>query len=201
MPPTYNEFKFCPLCGSELEITLIETKPRQACPSCTFVHWGEYSLGVGGVLLQGERGLLVQRAHNPGKGRWTIPGGYVEQNEKMEKAVVREILEETGLITEPVSVLAVRDRPEDVPGMKHDIYIVFLLRLLGGELKSDPGEVMQAGFYSLEDCQKLSNVAPLSLEMLTKALQYTREGNLTPGFVRREGIKVVGALSELYTLP
>ncbi|HHV65941.1 MAG TPA: NUDIX hydrolase [Peptococcaceae bacterium] len=201
MQPTYCEFNFCPYCGAKLEITLIDNKPRKTCPACPFIHWGEYSLGVGGVLLQGERGLLVQRAHNPGKGRWTIPGGYVDQNEKMEKAVVREVLEETGLITEPVSVLAVRDRPEDVPGMKHDIYIVFLLRLLGGELKFDPGEVMQAGFYSLEDCQKLENIAPLSLEMISKALQYTREGNLAPGFIRREGIKVVGALSELYTLP
>lgn len=200
MPPFSTEFNFCPVCSTKLSKTIIESKERKKCPRCNYIHWGEYSVGVGGVLLQGDKGLLVQRAINPGRGRWTIPGGYVEQNEKIEDAVVREIREETGLLSEPVSVLAVKDRPEDVPGVKHDIYIVFLLRYLGGELKPDPGEVSQAGFYAPEECRGL-NISPLSFELLVKAIACNREGNLTPGFIRKNGIQIVGTLSELYTLP
>ncbi|NLP45164.1 MAG: NUDIX hydrolase [Peptococcaceae bacterium] len=195
-----REFKFCPQCSAKLTNTQVEGKVRKACPACHYIHWGEYSVGVGGVLLQGDRGLLVQRAHNPGKGRWTIPGGYVEQDEKIEDAIVREFLEETGLQTDPVSVLAVKDRPVDVPGVKHDIYIVFLLNYLKGELTPDPREVSQAGFYTPEECQGL-NVAPLSLHLMTKALELKRTGKVKPGFVRLDGIKILGALSELYTLP
>lgn len=199
MPLISAEFNYCPLCSAKLAITLIESKPRKTCPRCDFIHWGEYSVGVGGILLQGEKGLLVQRANNPGRGRWTIPGGYVDQNEKIETAVVREIQEETGLFSEPVSILAVKDRPEDLPGVKHDIYIVFLLRYLGGELKPDPGEVSQAGFYTPEECHHF-NIAPLSLHLLEKALKFAKEGKTNPGLLRQEGIQVVGALSELYAL-
>ncbi|NLI92349.1 MAG: NUDIX hydrolase [Peptococcaceae bacterium] len=200
MPQTYTEFNFCPICGVRLEIMPIEGKMRKKCLCCNYIHWGEYSLGVGGVLLQAGKGLIVQRAINPGRGRWTIPGGYVEQNEKIADAVVREVKEETGLLTEPVSILAVKDRPEDLPGVKHDIYIVFLLRYVGGKLIPDPGEVLQAGFYSPEECAGF-NIAPLSLHVMSKAIEYMKEGSINPGFVWKEDIQIVGALSELFTLP
>jgi len=199
MPPVYTEFTFCPICATKLEKTLIEGSLQNQCASCGYIHWGEYSVGVGGVLLQENKGLFVQRAINPGRGRWTIPGGYVGQNEKISDAVVRELWEETGLTTEPVSVLAVKDRPEDVPGVKHDIYIVFLLRYLEGELRPDPAEVLQAGFYTPEECSGF-NIAPLSLFVVEKAIQCVKEGNPAPGFIQNNDIQVVGALSKLFTL-
>jgi 8-oxo-dGTP diphosphatase len=199
MPPIYVEFNFCPLCAAELKVGLIENKERKICPRCDYIHWGEYSVGVGGVLIQKNKGLIVQRAINPGRGRWTIPGGYVDQNEKIEDAIVRELREETGLLTEPVSILGIKDRPEDLPGVKHDIYIVFLLRYLGGELKPDPNEVSQAGFYTPDECQSF-NISPLSLHLITKSIERNQKGDLTPGFIRKDGLQIVGALSELYTL-
>jgi ADP-ribose pyrophosphatase YjhB (NUDIX family) len=199
MPSLYPEFKFCPVCSAALEYKLIEDKKRQSCPACDYINWGEYSLGVGGVLLQDDKVLLIQRAHNPGKGRWTIPGGYVEQNEKIAQAVVREVREETGILSKPVSILAVRDYPEDVPNMKHNIYIVFFLHGLGGQLKHDPVEVIQAGFYSLEDCRNLP-IAPMSLEVITKAIEHTGKENPSPGLIHNEGVPMFGALSELFTL-
>lgn len=196
----YAEYNYCPACAVELVYQEIEGKHRKCCQKCGYVHWGEYSLGVGGVLLKDGKGLLVQRAHNPGKGRWTIPGGYVEQDEKIENAIVREVREETGLITAPVSILAVKDRPKDLPGVKHDIYIVFLLHCLGGKLQPDLKEITQAGFYSPLECQDL-DIAPLSLHVMNKAIEYSSRGTDTPGFVRQSNISIVGAFSELYTIP
>ncbi len=200
MPPIYTEFNYCPICAKKLEKTLIESKLRKSCPACSFIHWGEYSVGVGGILLRGNKGLIVQRAINPGRGRWTIPGGYVEQGEKIADAVVREVREETGLITEPVSVFAVKDRPQDMPGIKHDIYIVFLLRYLVGELNPDPHEVLQAGFYTPKECEQL-NIAPLSVHVIKKAIDYEQKGVQAPGFILKKDIQIVGSLSELFALP
>jgi len=98
-----------------------------------------------------------------------------------------------------VGVLAVRDRPQDLPGVKHDIYIVFLLRYVSGELKPDLTEVSQAAFCAPEECQNL-NIAPLSLHLIKKAIEQTSNGNPASGLIRQEDIQMVGALSELYSI-
>ena len=54
-------------------------------------------VGDGGVILDGDRVLLVKRAHEPLKGEWSLPGGGVELGETLEAAIAREVLEETGL--------------------------------------------------------------------------------------------------------
>ena len=54
-------------------------------------------LCVGAVAVSDERLLMVRRGRNPGAGRWSIPGGRVEAGETPERAVVRELLEETGI--------------------------------------------------------------------------------------------------------
>jgi mutator protein MutT len=54
-------------------------------------------VGVGAVILDGDRVLLVKRAHAPLEGEWSLPGGSVELGESLEGAVAREVLEETGL--------------------------------------------------------------------------------------------------------
>jgi ADP-ribose pyrophosphatase YjhB (NUDIX family) len=57
-------------------------------------------VGVGAVILDRDRVVLVKRAHPPLEGEWSLPGGAVEAGEALEDAVVREVLEETGLTVE-----------------------------------------------------------------------------------------------------
>jgi len=179
------EYKFCPQCGAPLQNTDFFGQVRPHCDQCSFVYWGNFSLGVGGVVWHEGKALLVQRAQDPGKGVWTIPGGYVEQDEPIAQAITREIREETGIETRPLSLIALRDRP----GEKHDAYIVFLLEYLGGSLKGDPQEVSDLGFFTLEECQALP-IAPLSLSLL----QATNKGSnsQTLGFLPKQGIKMLG---------
>lgn len=66
-------------CGSKMGIREIDGTERNACSSCEFVFWGDYSIGVGGLVIKDHKVLLVKRAHDPGKGYWTNPGGYIEQ--------------------------------------------------------------------------------------------------------------------------
>ena len=66
-------------------------------------------IGVGAVIVDGDRVLLVRRATEPLKGEWSVPGGMLELGEKLRDGVRREVLEETGLQVEPGEVLDVFD--------------------------------------------------------------------------------------------
>lgn len=76
---------------------------RREFPKCPLV-------GVGGVVIHRGRVLLVRRKHAPLKGEWSIPGGLVKLGEELSAAVRRELLEETGIVVEPMEVLTVFDR-------------------------------------------------------------------------------------------
>jgi 8-oxo-dGTP diphosphatase len=92
-------------------------------------------VGVGAVVIDGDRVLLVKRAHEPLKGQWSIPGGGVELGETISAAVAREVLEETGVVVEVGPIVEVLDRFEhDADGrvLYHYVLIDFLCRASGG---------------------------------------------------------------------
>jgi len=103
-------------------------------------------IGVGAVVIQEGRVLLVKRGHPPQNGEWSIPGGLLEIGETMRQAAAREALEETGLVVEPLEWLGAFDRILRDPANKiryHYVLIDFLCRQVGGELSaaSDAAEV------------------------------------------------------------
>jgi 8-oxo-dGTP diphosphatase len=67
-------------------------------------------VGVGGVVIDQDRALLVRRAREPALGEWTIPGGLLEVGETLTAAVEREIFEETGLIVRVVELIEALER-------------------------------------------------------------------------------------------
>ena len=75
-------------------------------------------VGVGGVVIDGERVLLVRRATEPARGEWTIPGGLLEVGETLAEGVERELLEETGLTVRVVDLIEALERIFFDP--KHD---------------------------------------------------------------------------------
>jgi 8-oxo-dGTP diphosphatase len=103
-------------------------------------------IGVGSILIEEGRVLLVKRQHAPLAGEWSIPGGALEVGETLREAVAREALEETGLTVEPLELLGVFDRVlRDAAGQVqyHYVLIDFLCRRIGGEAAagSDAEEV------------------------------------------------------------
>ena len=182
-------YLFCPICGKPLQKSIIDNQTRSTCLDCSYVHWGNFSLGVGGVLWHNNKVLLVQRAHNPGKGMWTIPGGYVDQGESIGEAIIREIQEETGIKVKPLAIIALRDRPDE----KHDTYIIFLMQFLGGTLQAQPEEVSDLGFFTLEECHTLP-IPPLTLSALEAS------HSVFKGLVIDPDVKLSGMLSTLYRI-
>ena len=103
-------------------------------------------IGVGAIIIEGARVVLVKRAHPPIQGQWSIPGGVLEVGELVREAAIREAREETGLIVEPGELLGVYDRVlRDAENrvQYHYVLIDFLCRPVGGELQagSDAAEV------------------------------------------------------------
>jgi len=103
-------------------------------------------IGVGSIIIEDDRVVLVKRAHPPIQGQWSIPGGVLEIGEFVREAAIREAQEETGLIVEPGELLGVFDRILRDPDKRvqyHYVLIDFLCRRVGGELRaaSDAAEV------------------------------------------------------------
>ena len=67
-------------------------------------------IGVGGVVIDEEKVLLVRRATEPARGEWTIPGGLLEVGETLAEGVARELLEETGLTVRVVDLIEALER-------------------------------------------------------------------------------------------
>ncbi|HEY4682226.1 MAG TPA: NUDIX hydrolase [Candidatus Acidoferrales bacterium] len=96
-------------------------------------------VGVGGVVIEKGRTLLIRRANEPRQGEWSIPGGMVETGETLEYAVVRELQEETGLVVRPLGVVEVFERIMlDAKGRArfHFVLIDYLCERLEGEARA-----------------------------------------------------------------
>jgi 8-oxo-dGTP diphosphatase len=96
-------------------------------------------LGVGAIVIDGRRVLLVERGREPLRGYWSLPGGVLEVGEKLAEGVQRETREETGLEIEPVTVVEIFERIlRDAAGSceYHYVLVDYLCRPVGGELSA-----------------------------------------------------------------
>jgi ADP-ribose pyrophosphatase YjhB (NUDIX family) len=103
-------------------------------------------VGVGAIIIELARVVLVKRAHPPLQAQWSIPGGVLEVGELVREAAIREAREETGLTVEPGDLLGVYDRVLRDPSGRvqyHYVLMDFLCRRVAGELAaaSDAAEV------------------------------------------------------------
>lgn len=115
-------------------------------------------VGVGAVILDQGRVVLVKRGQPPLAGEWSIPGGRLETGETMREGVVREVREETGLTVEPAELLGVYDRLlRDEAGriLYHYVLIDFLCLRVAGELHAG-GDADDARWFTPDGLSGLS---------------------------------------------
>ena len=93
------------------------------------------SITADGILIKDNQILLIRRKNEPFKGKWALPGGFVEYEEKTEEAVVREVFEETGLKTKIRGLVGVYSDPKRDP-RGHTITVAYVLEVSGGRLKA-----------------------------------------------------------------
>jgi len=109
-------------------------------------------VGVGGVVINRGRVLLVRRGSEPLRGQWSVPGGMLELGEDLGEAARRELKEETGLEVEPLEVLTVFDRIQR-QGRRvkyHFVIVDFACRLKRGRLRP-ASDVLDARWVRRQD--------------------------------------------------
>ncbi len=125
-------------------------------------------VGVGAIIIENDRVLLIQRGHAPMQGEWSLPGGALEVGETLEDGVKREVLEETGLHVKPVARVEVFDRiARDKSGrvQYHYVLVDFLCRVTGGSA-SCASDAMDLRWATRDE---LDEIAPFTRAVILEA--------------------------------
>jgi ADP-ribose pyrophosphatase YjhB (NUDIX family) len=122
--PALAEARFCPRCGRSADVDF----PRRiVCPHCGYAAYYNPKPVAAAIPID-ERGrvILLRRGFDPGRGRWTFPGGFVDLGESVPDAARRETDEELGMAVELETLVGVYSRPED-----RVVLIVYRARAIG----------------------------------------------------------------------
>lgn len=128
---------------------------------------------VGGLVVREEAVLLVRMTYGPSRGRLMLPGGIMDPGETLDVAIAREVLEETGVIAEPLGIIGVRSRFD---GPNTDTYVLWLLEHRDGEPRPHGRENDEARYYTLDELDSRDDVTYLAHYMAREVLS----GQLAP---------------------
>jgi ADP-ribose pyrophosphatase YjhB (NUDIX family) len=139
-----RSLKHCSRCGAELGFGSVEGEDRDrlACSNCGFVAYVNPRLVVTTIpVTDAGEVVLIRRGIEPGRGSWAQPGGFLEIDETVAEAAVRETLEETGLVVEPGDIIGLYTRLEAAV-----VVLVFEARIIGGTMAPTP-EALEVGAF------------------------------------------------------
>ena len=141
------DFQFCPVCGGRLESTkLKENEPaRLVCSDCDFIFYLDPKLAAGSVVELDGRIVLLRRGIEPQKGKWVVPGGYVDRGEAVEAAALRETEEECGIKTRIKNLLGIYSYPG-----RPVVVVVYVTEYLKGDLAAGD-EALEVKLFRLEE--------------------------------------------------
>lgn len=141
---------YCPQCGHSIHLVEFEETYRLRCEDCGSEYYFDPKVSVVCVLQNNGKVLLIKRGNEPGYGKWSLPGGYVDRFEIVEDAAIREVYEETGLRIRSVELLAVYST-NDSPV----IVIAYQASSYEGELNTND-EVLDSGFFESNNLPELA---------------------------------------------
>ena len=124
-------FKYCYQCSKSLSLKNIDNNYIPYCEKCEKLFYSDPKLVVVVLVEHNNKLVLIKRSFEPAMGRWCFPSGYVNKGEKVEKAAIREVKEETGLdiiIKEFIGLYSSDDNPV--------IIAAFSAKSIGGKLYS-----------------------------------------------------------------
>lgn len=149
-----EDVHFCPRCATPITQAERYGSLRPLCPACGWVYFDDPKVAAG-VLVSDEHGqiLLVQRAHPPFQGLWTLPAGFVNGGEDPAESARRECREETGLEVAIDGLLELRAGREHAKGA--DFILFYRAHLTGGALCAGD-DAQAAGWFARSACPALA---------------------------------------------
>ena len=140
------EFQYCPVCGGKLVSRALkpEEPNRLVCAMCDFVFYLDPKVVACSIVEMDGGIVLLKRAIDPQKGKWVLPGGYVDRGEEVKAAAVRETEEECGLRIRIKELLGLYSYPGKIA-----VVVVYMGEPLGGDLIVGD-ETAEAGLYHPE---------------------------------------------------
>jgi len=149
-PPRWVQrvLTYCSNCGERLVpgVPPTEHRERMACPRCGFIAYVNPRLVVTTIPVTDDgEVLLLRRGIEPSRGRWAQPGGFMEIDETVVEAAIRETLEETGLLVAPGEIVGLYTRLEAAV-----VVLVFEARIVGGEARETP-EALEVRAFAAAD--------------------------------------------------
>ncbi|MCL5970669.1 MAG: NUDIX hydrolase [Patescibacteria group bacterium] len=132
-----------------------KVKKGEKCPYCK--RYNGRQVTTNGIIVDNNRILLVLRGIEPSKGMWALPGGYIDWDENVEQAVVREVKEETGVDTSVRRMVGVYSDPDrNDPFGYQNICIPFVLELKNFTLIPQEKEVKEVKWFDLDNLPELA---------------------------------------------
>ncbi len=155
---------FCSNCGAPvfLKVPPGDNLPRHVCDQCGTIHYQNPKVVVGAIATWDDKILMCKRAIEPRHGKWTLPAGFMENNETCGDAAIRETLEEAGARVELGPMFSFIDIPHI-----SQIHIIYRARLL--HLDFQPGEESLEAVLMRESEIPWDEIAFRSIEYTLKA--------------------------------
>jgi ADP-ribose pyrophosphatase YjhB (NUDIX family) len=149
-PPSWVQrvLSYCSNCGARLVegIPPTEHRERMACPQCGFIAYVNPRLVVTTIPVTDEgEAILIRRGIEPSRGKWAQPGGFMEIDETVAEAAIRETLEETGILVEPGEIVGLYSRLEAAV-----VVLVYEARIVGGTPRRTP-EALEIRAFAAPD--------------------------------------------------
>jgi len=149
------DVKYCPKCATELVSRLDGDRKRPTCPDCGFVFYFNPIVGAGALVETEGRVVLVRRGVEPKAGLWCLPSGYVEADELVEQAAVREMKEETGLEIEIDDMLGVYSFGREP---QTGVLLLYAAHTVGGVLQAGD-DAAEVGVFAPDELPSEEQIA------------------------------------------
>lgn len=176
--------KFCSHCGGPVvrSVPADDDRPRYVCPNCGTIHYENPKLVVGCIPVWNDHILMCRRGIEPRKGYWTLPAGFLENDETAAAGARRETLEETGAVVTDLDPYLMVDIVHI-----HQIYLMFRSRLLTPDFhatrESSEVKLLQENDIPWDH---------IAFKVVEKTLQYFLQDRSSNGFsFRTDKIEII----------